>query len=426
MSSRILCKDHYVDNNTWVTGLNNNDAVIGPSGSGKTRGYVLPNILQVAQQRSESLIVTDVKGNLRKTVGKTLRKSGYQVIEIDFKDCAASPYGYNPLMYVRRDEKRKCYNEQDIMQIAAILSPVMSKHDPFWELSARIALSTMISYVLEYLPHDEHHLGSVIRLVREMSSGNFDQLLQEVCVIAPDSFAATQYQMFRNVQKSEKTYASIQAFIVQKLAPFSHYGALKLFTNSLQVRFRDLGRQNVAVFLNVSDTDRSMDAMVTLFYAQALQTLCQYADQQPESRLRVPVRLIMDDFAAGTAGCIPDFDQTTSCIRSREISVSIILQSLSQLEDAYGSSKAQTILNNCDHLLYLGGQDVGTARHISIKANKSIHTILDMPLDHAWLFTRGQAPREVQKYRLESHPLYQKAQSLRQISEMKQSHEYEV
>lgn len=407
MSTRILCHDCYVDNDTWKTGLNNNDVIIGPSGSGKTRGYVLPNLLQCAQQRSESLIVTDVKGNLRKTVGRTLRTNGYRVIEIDFRDCAASHYGYNPLLYVHQDAKRKCYNEQDIMRTAAILSPVTSKHDPFWELSAQIILSAMISYVLEYLPHSEHHLGSVIRLVREMSSGNFDQLFDEVCSIAPDSFAATQYEMFRNARKSERTYASIQAFIVQKLAPFSHYGAQKLFTNSLQIRFQDLGSQKMVVFLNVSDTDRSMDALVTLFYAQALQVLCQYADQRPDSRLSVPVRLVMDDFAAGTAGCIPDFDQTISCIRSREISVSIILQSLSQLEDAYGSAKTKTILNNCDHLLYLGGQDVETARYISVKANKSIHTILNMPIDHAWLFTRGQMPLEVQKYRLENHQLYQ-------------------
>lgn len=67
---------------------------------------------------------------------------------------------------------------------------------------------------------------------------------------------------------------------------------------------------------------------------------------------------------------------------------------------------AATIINNCDQLLYLGGQDVGTARLISVKANKSINTILQMPLDAAWLFVRGQQPQQVSKYRLDAHPLY--------------------
>lgn len=406
MSNRILCQNHYIDNDTWATGLNNNDCIIGPSGAGKTRGYVLPNLLQCAMEGKESLIVTDTKGNLRKTVSKTLRERGYQVVEINFRDCAVSPCGYNPLIYIRQDAKRGSYNEQDIMQVASILSPVNTKHDPFWELSARMALAAMIGYVLEYLPYKEHHLGSVIRLSREMGTGKFDSLMEEVCVIAPNSFTAVQYQMLKNVQGSQRTYSSILAFIAEKLSPFAFHGAQRLFTFDRQIRLQELGREKTAVFLNVSDTDRSMDALVTLFYAQALQVLCRYADQQPDNRLRVPVRLIMDDFAAGAAGCIPDFDQITSVIRSREISVSIILQSLSQLEAIYGHHKAITIVNNCDHLLYLGGQDVETAKYISVKANKSVHTILDMPLDHAWLFTRGSTPQEVQKYTLESHPLY--------------------
>ena len=407
MSNRILCKDHFIDNDTWVTGLNNNDCIIGPSGAGKTRGYVLPNILQCAMQGSESLIVTDTKGNLRQMTEPVLREHGYQVVEIDFHDCANSPCGYNPLMYIRRDKQRNCYNEQDIMQVAAILSPVHTTHDPFWELSARMALAAMIGYVLEYLPHKEHNLNSVIRLMREMGTGKFDSLMDEVCVIAPDSFTAVQYQMLKNVQGSQKTYSSILAFIAEKLSPFSFNGVQKMFTNDRQLYIQNIGDRKTAVFLNVSDTDRSMDALVTLFYTQTLQVLCAHADRQPNSRLRIPVRLIMDDFSAGAAGCVPDFDQIMSVIRSREISVSIILQSLSQLEAVYGHHKAITIINNCDHLLYLGGQDVETAKYISVKANKSVHTILDMPLDHAWLFTRGSKAQEVEKYKLEHHPLHQ-------------------
>ena len=92
--------------------------------------------------------------------------------------------------------------------------------------------------------------------------------------------------------------------------------------------------------------------------------------------------------------------------RSREISVSIVLQSITQLEGLYGHAKSMTIVDNCDHLLYLGGQSVETARFIGAKANKPVSTILNMPLDRAWLFERGSTPREVKKYDLTRHPLY--------------------
>ena len=145
---------------------------------------------------------------------------------------------------------------------------------------------------------------------------------------------------------------------------------------------------------------RSVDRLVNLFYTQALQELCNAADQDyPEHRLPVPVRFILDDFAANAS--IPDFDKMISVIRSREISVSIILQSLSQLNSMYGTDRANTILNNCDHCLYLGGQDVDTAKYISFKANKSVTNILEMPLGNAWLFERGQKPAQVEKYELQ-------------------------
>lgn len=166
----------------------------------------------------------------------------------------------------------------------------------------------------------------------------------------------------------------------------------------------DLAQEKTAVFLTVSDTDRSADRLVNLFYTQALQTLCRSADRDyPDHRLAVPVRFILDDFATNT--CIPDFDNITSVIRSREIYVSII-QSLSRLNALYGPEKAKTIINNCDNCLYLGGQDVETARYISVKANRTADSILNMPLGEAYLFTRGRAPQRVRKYDLRRHERY--------------------
>ena len=96
-----------------------------------------------------------------------------------------------------------------------------------------------------------------------------------------------------------------------------------------------------------------------------------------------------------------------SVIRSREISVSVIIQSLSQLESIYGHAKAMTILNNCDNLLCLGvSRDMETARYISQQVNKPVSAVLNTPLDNAWLLTRGQKAQQVEKYDLKRHRLY--------------------
>ena len=198
-------------------------------------------------------------------------------------------------------------------------------------------------------------------------------------------------------------YGSILGILTQKVSNFSFAGARELFTNLNQIDFAAISHTPTAVFVRVSDNDFSLANLTSLFYTQALQMLMAEADKQSDNRLKVPVRLYLDDFANLL---VPDMDKIISVIRSREISVSIVLQNITQLEGLYGRAKAMTIVDNCDHLLYLGGQSVETARFISTKANKPASTILNMPLDRAWLFERGSTPREVRKYDLTRHPLY--------------------
>lgn len=397
---RILAKDHLISNDTRKTGLNNNDIIIGPSGSGKTRGYVAPNVLSC----NESMIITDTKGSLQEEVAGVLRENGYKIININFTDCFHS-HGYNPLDYIRYDSEREKYNEQDIKTIAACIVSTESRGEPFWELAARMYLESIIAYVMECLPEEEHTLDSVIKLFTEMGTGTFERLFLELNELNPESFATTQYNMYKRTMRAEKMYESIRGILAEKLSIMSFDGAKQLFNNPHKINFADLGREKTAVFLTISDTDRSMDKLANLLYVQALHTLCESADKDYKNHmLNIPVRMILDDFAANVV--IPDFDKIISVIRSRQIYVSIILQSISQLEGLYKHAKAMTILNNCDNCLYLGGQDVETARYISIKANKPINTILNMPLENGWLFTRGSLPKEVLKYDLKNHERY--------------------
>ena len=283
-----------------------------------------------------------------------------------------------------------------------------------------MVLESLIAYILECTPDNEHTLTSVVRLSAELGDGLLNRLMMELEELAPNSFAVARYKMYNSMAKAERMYASIQGILAEKLSPFAFNGAAALFSNPLKINIPAVGCEKTAVFLAISDTDRSMDRLAALFYTQALQVLCNCADKSPGNRLKIPVRLILDDFAAAADSCIPDFDKIISVIRSREISVSVILQSLSQLEASYGHSRAMTIINNCDSCLYLGGQDVETARYIAAKANRSANTILDMPLDNAWLFQRGTTPMQVRKFELRQHPRYHE---LSQASERQTANE---
>jgi len=201
---RILAKDHLMSNNTWETGLNNNDIIVGTSGCGKTRGYVIPNILQC----NESMIIADAKGDLRKMLARFLEKQGYEVLNINFIEFALSN-GYNPLDYIRYDTKREKYNEQDIKTVASGIVVNENKVEPFWELSARMYLESIIAYVMECLPDEEHNLNSAVILFAEMGTGRFERLFIELSELNPSSFAVKQYNMYKNNVKAEKMHESI-------------------------------------------------------------------------------------------------------------------------------------------------------------------------------------------------------------------------
>lgn len=398
---RILAQGRYINNNTWQTGLNNNDLIIGVSGAGKTRGYVIPNILH----SNESMVIVDTKNTLSRRLSPPLKKEGYEVWNLNFAKMDQSPMGYNPLSFIERyTDQSYPYNTQDIEMLAEYLCPIECDKDPFWDYSARMFMATLIAYVMEALPENEKHLGSVAEIQEFMAKSMFKTLITEWGDAFPESYALQKWKLYKGTDSADKTHACIRMFVGEKLSSYTSKGALKMFSNPHQVDFRSLGRRKIALFINVSDTDRSNDKLLNLLYSQALHELCDSADCSPDGRLKVPVRFIMDDFAANAV--IPDFDKVISVIRSREIYVSLILQSLSQLDSMYGKDRAMTIINNCDSCLYLGGQDVETARYIAVKANKTADTILTLPIDAALLFVRGQKPQQVTKYSLEEDPLY--------------------
>lgn len=394
-NSRILGKDIYVSNDCKKTGLNNNDLIVGVSGSGKTGGYVIPNI----ERCKESMVVADTKGNLYKRHCKKLKKEGYKVYLLDFVNMENS-CSYNPLDYIRPGKKPNTFKQQDILTIARAMCPDIAKDDPFWDESARMVLASLIAFVKEALPKEEQNLVSVCKLFKLLGGGRgankeFEQIFSELEAEYKDSFAVKKYKGYNKVLESERTWGCICQFVSRSVDIYDLEEAKTMFDGKGDFHISQLGEQKTAVFVNISDTDRAFDSLINVFYTQLLHELCAVADRTEEGCLKVPVRIILDDFATNVY--IPDFDKIISVIRSRGVSVSLILQSISQLETLYTPAQAKTIINGCDHLLYLGGQDVDTAQYIAIKANRTTENILNMKLNDAYLFSRGELPRMIEK-----------------------------
>ncbi len=389
LGERYLAEGINVSNDTRFTGMNNNDMIIGGTGSGKTGSYVSANLVYPCG----SMVVSDTKGRLHKMYGKHLRELGYKVHVIDFINPGHSG-GYNPLQFIRRTKDGRYY-ERDIRTLANALCPVQNERDPYWEQAGGRHISMLISYVLEALPVSDHTLLKVCELHRAYleRSGRF--LLQEWAEEHPDSLAAKKYLEMGMLRSAEKTYVGVMEMASNALDIYEYAEFAPIFEKSRSFDFRRLGREKSILFLITSDNDSAFDRMTNILHTQILQTLIDEADHQRDGMLPEPCRIILDDFAASAR--IPDFARTISIIRSRNISVSVILQSKTQLDGMYGQCDSASIIANCDHILFLGGSDLDTAHFISTHLDRTSKTVLTLDREEAVLIVRGTDAKIVRK-----------------------------
>lgn len=391
---------------THITKRNNNIVVIGGSGSGKTRSMIIPNLLSMIG----SYIISDPKGNLYSNYSEYLLSNGYDVIHLDFIHPERSD-GYSPFHYIR--------TTNDIAKLSHYLTyagknPESAK-DPFWDLNSDLLLSSIIGYMVSSdMPKDQLNTSTISELLTNIDAiaiedgkeCKMDRLFKTLVQnkwsknVRMIEWSYKQYLKFR--QNPPKTMNCIISTLHGNLNALDTPEICHMMSGE-SVDFESIGKKKTVVFVEVSDTDRSKDMLINTFFTQAVNALCTFADEECESSsLPVPVRFFLDDF--GTNCKIENFENMLSNIRSRNISALIILQSVSQLKKGYGES-AHTIIDNCDTMIYMGGNDVDTAATVSKKANKPLAKILNMSIGTNWVFRRGDKPEFSKTVDLNSYAL---------------------
>lgn len=381
----IICKEKSYSLDCRLTHVNNNVLVVGTSGAGKTRSIVTPNLLCAAG----SYIVSDPKGSLYKKYGHYLRNKGYIVKNLDFTDPKNSTK-YNFFRYI--------HGSEDIVKISRVfVGDECGRSDPFWNQSAIMLLNAAIGYLYEFTHDYDRNIQNILKVLklarREESYSESTYSSRFSCMIAkakeqkPDSWAVAQFEAVNTAP--DRTFNSILITVLSKIAGFASEG-IENMTMSDYMNITQIGRKKTVVFVTVSDTDRSMDDLANIFYTQAMQTLCDYADKKCENQsLPVPIRFIMDDFATNCK--IEEFPRIISTIRSRNISAMLMIQAESQLAASFGND-ASTIIGNCDTYVYMGGNDRATADEVARRANLPLSKILYMPVGTNWVFRRGEMP----------------------------------
>ena len=329
---------------------NVNVLVVGGSGSGKSASYSIPN----AHQMLGSYVFTDPKGELYDRTAGYLREHGYKIKVLNLVHPQFSD-GYNPLLHIS--------SEIDVDVIANTIVKGQKGEgggsDPFWDDSAETLLKALIYYLMATRPEEEQNLASCAEMVRAANSNGGSNLLTELMSQLPyDHPARMNYKSIEIAP--EKTYSSILSTLQSKLGKFDSKEIAEL-TSTDTINFEEIGSEKTAVYVISSDTHGAYDFLLTIFFAQMIQQLYDFADNNG-GKLKERTYFILDEFA--NIGRIPDFDKKISTSRSRGISFSVILQNLDQLEAIYEKAN-ETIIGNCDTHVFLGSNSQKTVEYFS-------------------------------------------------------------
>lgn len=343
---------------------NLNTVVVGGSGAGKTRSYAKPCLYEAClSPKGPSFVCLDPKGELLRDSGGLLRESGYDVRVLDLLHMEKS-YCYNPFVYLTNDNEVQML----VTNLFKATTPKGAQsQDPFWDSTASILLSALVYYLYHEAPPEEQNFPMVMEMLRagevreddDSYLSPLDVLFERLEMRDPEHIAVKYYKQYRS--GSAKTLKSIQITLASHMEKFN-LDSLIALTATDELHLQDMGEKRVALFALIPDSDTSFNFLVSILYQQLFQQLFDSADHKHGGSLPVPVHFLMDEFA--NISLPNDFEIKLSTMRSRNVFVSIILQNIAQLKALF-EKQWESVLGNCDELLYLGGNEQGSHKYIS-------------------------------------------------------------
>lgn len=412
---------------------NKHAIIVGGSGTGKTFGIVKPNLCQC----HSSYVVTDPKGTLVPETGNLFRIKKYNIYVIDTIDMAHS-MRYNPFKYLREPK--------DILTLANVLYTNLkppnagTPPDPFFDTAALLWLQAIIALIWYEAPESEQNINTLmmfldadeVREDDESFENGVDLLFKDLKEKNPRHFAVKQRTLYKKA--AGKTAKSILISLGAYLSPFNIDEVANLVSGD-DINLDTYGDpdQKSILYLVSSDMDTTYNFIPAILFTQLFNVLCYKADKVYGGRLPTSVQIIADEFA--NIGEIPKFKILIATIRSRAISVIMMLQTKSQLKDTYKEG-AETIIGNCDSEVFLGGKENTTLKDMQealgqetidlftesktfsnqdsqgVNYSKigrnlmSVNELNVMPMDKCIVQVRGVNPFYSDKYTLSDHPNY--------------------
>lgn len=357
----LLCSDTAA----FVDTSDSHSLIIGSSGSKKTRLFILPSIYSLAKA-GESMVITDPKAELYERTSGYLKKKGYKVFCVNFRDESVNN-AWNPLEAPLKFFKQGKFDLSVglLNDFASISIPKDTRNvDPYWDDSARSAFMGLL-LVLFLLAEDEAEVNirSVLRLrtaiLKNDKQGNYT--LRRIVELAGVDSLVTSYLSGINIAP-EKTFGSILSTLDTHLMKFIIRPSVTDMMCHNDIRFGDIGREKTAIYLVMPDEKETYHGLISVFIQQCYESLIFEAQKCTKKTLPIRVNFLLDEFSSLPQ--MKEFPSMIAAARSRNIRFNIVVQSEKQLRARY-SEETDTIKGNCNNWIYLYSREFPTLVEIS-------------------------------------------------------------
>ncbi|WP_337053980.1 type IV secretory system conjugative DNA transfer family protein [Pseudoxanthomonas sp. USHLN014] len=315
-----------------------------PTRSGKGVGIVIPNLLDYA----ESVVVLDIKQENFELTSGWRRSQGHEVYLFNPFAEDRRTHRWNPLTYVSRDP---AFRVSDLMSIAAMLYPDGADEQKFWVSQARNAFMAFALFLFEN--HDDEvatgfpfssgppTLGRIYRL----SSGDGTDLKAYLRGLASRKFLSDNARSaFSNLlSQADETFASIMGTLKEPLNAWIN-PVLDAATSGDDFLLTDLRKKKMSIYVGIQPNKLAESRLiVNLFFSQIINLNTRELPQNnPE--LKYQCLLLMDEFTA--IGKVDIIASAVSYMAGYNIRLLPIIQSMAQLDAAYGKDVSRTIITN--------------------------------------------------------------------------------
>lgn len=387
----------------------NHVAVIAATRLGKTTSYVIPTILSFAKQKQKkSMIVSDPKGELYRFTSETLRREGYDVKLLNFRNYRHSecwnvltpiyrkyrkamamknevnaltkdkfPFVYQEKEYKTKKEltndvyrmSRMLLDEagNDIDNLASLFETERFNTDPYWEDCAREVLKGFIWAMLEDsnkeinpITEDTFSFSTILSILSTFSDddNNFDH----------GYFSSRRNSRAREIvdsvilKNAKNTRSCIMSTFNSKIALFRDV-SLRNITSCNSFELENITKRPTVIFINYRDELKVHYQIISLFVQYAYCGLIELANENMNGKLDVPFYFILDEF--GNFPALRDFETTISACAGRNIFFILIIQSYAQLNNVYGASVAEIIRDNLNMHIFFGSNNPETLKMFS-------------------------------------------------------------